>query len=260
MGWARTIVVGDVHGCYDELVELVNDRLSFNTRFPDRLVFVGDLIDRGPKSADVVRCVRRLQNFHGPAQVVCLMGNHEEKRVRYERHVRRQKQDPSYKIPMRAREPIALSDADLEWMEKLPLWVELEDGYVACHAGALPGVPFREQDRDTYLMCQLIDAETHKRISGIHDYENPPRGMVFWSRRWDGPEHIIYGHTVRQLPDVCIAEQANCVGIDTGCCYGGQLTAAVHYRAGEVSLNDRLEFVSVAARATYWARLTAVEG
>src|SRR6516164_9026001 len=72
----RDIVIGDVHGCRDELHELLR---VVGYRAPDRLVFTGDLVDRGPDSVGVVRDVRKLG-------AVAVMGNHDEWYARYYAH------------------------------------------------------------------------------------------------------------------------------------------------------------------------------
>ena len=75
----QQIFIGDVHGCLEELITLLS-RLEYNSAC-DTLVFVGDLVDRGPESVGVVRHVRELQAEHGQEKVQCVMGNHEEKYV-----------------------------------------------------------------------------------------------------------------------------------------------------------------------------------
>ena len=75
---ARTLVVGDVHGCLDELRDLL-DAVHYSSA--DRLVFVGDLVDRGPDSVGVVRLAQDLG-------AVAVLGNHERKHLRYEQHER----------------------------------------------------------------------------------------------------------------------------------------------------------------------------
>src|ERR1700721_1393367 len=74
----RTLAIGDVHGCLEELRELL--RVARYRADTDRLVFVGDLVDRGPDPVGVVREVRALANA---GDVLVMMGNHEEKLVRW---------------------------------------------------------------------------------------------------------------------------------------------------------------------------------
>lgn len=74
----RTIVIGDVHGCYHELKTMIS-KLKANKKYragKDRLIFLGDYIDRGYDSRNVVKFIRQLQKK--TKKVVALMGNHED--------------------------------------------------------------------------------------------------------------------------------------------------------------------------------------
>src|ERR687887_2918325 len=119
---SRTVVIGDVHGCIEELDALL--RLVDYAPGKDRLVLLGDLLDRGPDGVAVVRRARELA-----AEAV--RGNHEEKHLRWAAHRARQREDQRYRIPMRlgARreaEHARLRDDDLVWLAQLPTWLPLE--------------------------------------------------------------------------------------------------------------------------------------
>src|SRR5512138_2797540 len=118
----RTIVVGDVHGCLEELDDLLVT--AGYTPGKDRLVFLGDLLDRGPDPVGVVRRVRELG-------AECVLGNHEEKHLRYAAHEARRRDDPGYRNPMRrfdarrAGEHARLTRDDLLWLAGLPRVIAL---------------------------------------------------------------------------------------------------------------------------------------
>ena len=76
----RHIFIGDVHGMLDELTNLLR---KLELRKDDQIVFVGDLLDKGPDSAAVVRLVRNLSTTHS---VVLVLGNHEDTHARYRKH------------------------------------------------------------------------------------------------------------------------------------------------------------------------------
>ena len=80
----RTIVIGDVHGCYRELEELVSKLIEEKKYTPDqdRLIFIGDYIDRGDNPRLAVKYVRQLQEKYGE-NVITLMGNHEDMLLAY---------------------------------------------------------------------------------------------------------------------------------------------------------------------------------
>ena len=77
----KTFIIGDVHGCIDELQELVQQLALVSG---DRLIFIGDLIDRGPDSLGVVK---QVYEWSKKLDVILLLGNHEEKFNRYVHHI-----------------------------------------------------------------------------------------------------------------------------------------------------------------------------
>jgi hypothetical protein len=222
-----TIVIGDVHGCIEELDELI--RLVDPHR-SHRLVFAGDLMDRGPDPAGVVRRVRELR-------AECVMGNHDEKHVRWGRHQQKAAANPDYRNPMRPLSPeglaqhAALRSDDLEFLAALPLTIDLGDGWFVAHAGAAPNRTFAKQKPAVLLRCRWVD-ESGAMISQALR----PESAKHWAQAWRGPEHIIYGHHVHDRQNIKIDRtlETTCVGIDTGCCFGGQLTAYV-LETGEVA-------------------------
>ena len=233
-----TIVVGDVHGCLDELRHLL---ATCGFQRGDRLVLAGDLVAKGPDSQGVVQLARE----EGALAVV---GNHDD-------HVLRARAVASGTIlppakPVRAEHQAvadALGPEDWAYLEALPTSLRLgyegasasddPDGHadahetVVVHAGAVPGVPFEKQTREHLTTMRSIDHDGNptKRIEG-----RP------WAAVWPGPERIIFGHdAIRGLQRHRFA-----TGLDTGCVYGRRLTA--------VLLPER-RLVSVEARRAYAA-------
>jgi bis(5'-nucleosyl)-tetraphosphatase (symmetrical) len=233
----RTIAVGDVHGCIWELNELLNT-LQYSPS-TDRLVFLGDLMDRGP---DPVACVRRVRELGAEMTI----GNHELS------HMKWRKNEDAFKATgkknmmrhigsVRAEQNKALSDEDIEWMKNLPLTIQLDGGFVAVHGGFQNGLPIHDQNPDKIVRMRYLDRDTHKPLPLEEDFEQPPNS-VFWSTVWNGPEHVVYGHAVmgndpfhhRKVGEPPFElfrdfwpEEIHTVGIDTGACYGGRLTAMV---------------------------------
>jgi predicted phosphodiesterase len=111
------VAVGDIHGCLEEFDELLK-KLQYKKE-QMRLVLMGDLMDRGP---DPVGCVRRARELG----IECIMGNHEEKHLRWHRHEKK-RLDTGKPNPMRPLAPEAmeaneaLSDQDWTWLKALPL-------------------------------------------------------------------------------------------------------------------------------------------
>src|ERR1044071_1966021 len=125
----KTLVVGDIQGCFREFEELLQKTA------PDRVVAVGDLVDRGPDSAGVVKYFQETSNTRS------VMGNHEWK------HIQSYRSDTSASQAVKAaRDQIGKSKYEraIQFMEKLPPFLELEDAIVI-HAFWEPGVPLRKQ-------------------------------------------------------------------------------------------------------------------
>lgn len=185
--WENVYVVGDVHGCYDRLQALL-DTLDVGAR--DLLVFVGDLVRKGPDSARVVAFVRDHEN------AVSVRGNNEDKL-----------------IDGRAHEP-GLTEADLAFCRSLPVAISFGDALVV-HGGIDTRKSLAEQRVDDLLTTRAIPPE--------NGYDGP-----FWFDAYEGSPRVFFGHTVLDAP--LVTEEA--VGLDTGCVYGGALTA-YDYNAGE---------------------------
>jgi hypothetical protein len=192
----RTIIVGDVHGCREELDALL-DRVAFANG--DRLVFVGDLVARGPDSLGVLDIVRR-------TGAIVVRGNHEQKLIDW------LEDNDEFPIGKLHRE-LARSLRPVDWslIQNMPLWVDLPDHALRIvHAGIVPGIPFEKQKEQTLLRIRTVRG----RRRGEH---------VLWGERYAGPPHILFGHNA--APGLQLHPWAT--GLDTGCVYGGRLTAVV---------------------------------
>ncbi|MDO8542685.1 MAG: metallophosphoesterase [Opitutaceae bacterium] len=214
----RLIAIGDIHGCHAEFAELV-DRLALASE--DRLILLGDLVNRGPDSLKVLDLARRLK-------ATALLGNHELRLLKYRRSGDRK----------------CLKEHDLDTVENLRPedWTYLEKmrltfedptlGTVFVHGGFLPDQPWQAQPAEVVTRIQVIDrsGKPAKRA----DAPDAPA----WAERWNGPPFVVYGHTPR--PEIHQLKWS--VGIDTGCVLGGHLTA--------LELPEK-RFIQVKARQRY---------
>jgi serine/threonine protein phosphatase 1 len=197
----RIFAIGDIHGCYDLLVQLLG-RIPID--WPrDRLVFMGDYIDRGPQSFEVVQHLIELQERQ--PGTVFLKGNHEQMLADYlsgkdrltylynggqqtlDSYLRHAKSPGSYPIP----------DAHLRFFESLRLMFETEN-YIFVHAGLRQGLPPERQRAEVMLWIR----------------EN------FIDSRHSFGKRVVFGHTPFDEPWV----EPNKIGIDTGAVYGNKLT------------------------------------
>jgi bis(5'-nucleosyl)-tetraphosphatase (symmetrical) len=244
----RVVVIGDVHGCLKEL-GLLLEKLKIRKE-EDRVVFVGDLVDRGPDPMGVVRLAREMG-----AETV--MGNHEEKQIRYHKYELRKKENPAAKNPMRSytddrlREHFAYTEEDWVYMSKMPATLRLDKKWVVIHGGLDPRKTIAEQDPDYVLRCRYLDAN-NKMIPLGNDFA-APKGGVFWTERWPGPENVIYGHNVTMdtIREDNRPSGAKILGIDTGCCFGGTLTAVILEPAGPDNLLEWTGTEQVKAERVY---------
>jgi hypothetical protein len=233
----RTIIIGDVHGCSAELADLVEET-GFTTG--DRLVFVGDLVARGPDSLGVLDIVRR-------AGALLVRGNHEEKILEWRRERRAHARGgPAPKPLGRLHADVAAALRPVDWslLSTAPLWLDLpEHGMRVVHAGVLPGVPIEEQRKKTLLHVRTLGANGEPR--------EDKAGKALWGKAYDGPPHVVFGHNAATDPQL----HPWATGLDTGCVYGGRLTALV-LEDDQVVPRDvrarRRRLVSVPARRAYF--------
>lgn len=253
MKYERMMIVGDVHGCLDELDELL-DLLDYRGRSKgDLLVLAGDLLDRGPDPVGVVRRAREL----GAAAV---LGNHEEKHLRWRRWMGKVARGEASKNPMRPFDDVrlaqhlALSDDDLDWLRELPSFLRLDPNWLVVHAGfETTGVPPEKQKLGK--VCRVRDVGDDGKMAADHKNPlKPVEGAVPWATRWAGPENVAYGHAVHSLsePRVDDHDGYSCYGLDTGCVFGGRLSALVVHGADNVLGSHRVITTYVDAKKAYY--------
>jgi hypothetical protein len=218
----RTLIIGDIHGCIDELQALLR---ACDWTPADRLILAGDLVAKGPDSLAVVRCAMELG-----AEAV--LGNHDMHVLRWYRADAQERERIFARLKPEHRKVVeGLTGPDWRWLTGHPLYLRIpEHRTVVVHAGLVPGRPLEAQrESDLISMRSLTeDGEASPRIEGL----------VPWASRWTGPELVVFGHdAVRGLQ-----QHPHALGLDTGCVYGKALTA--------LWLPER-RLVSVPARRVY---------
>jgi polynucleotide kinase-phosphatase len=238
-------IIGDIHGCQDELIELLTtlgysiqpsangaDGL-ISTSPPDgrRAIFLGDLVDRGPKSPAVARLV---MNMVANGQAYCVPGNHDIKLLRKLR---------GRDVPLTHGIVETLSQLESEPPEFRAQLASFIDGLVShyvfdggrlvvAHAGMKEEMQGRGSGkvRDFALFGETTGE--------VDDFGLPIR--YNWAADYRGSATVVYGHTPIPEPDWL----NRTINIDTGCVFGGKLTALRY---------PEKEIVSVSARNVYYA-------
>jgi predicted phosphodiesterase len=224
----RLIFVGDIHGCFEELNDLL---AKVAPREEDLVISVGDMVLKGPDGPSCLELWRK-------RGYLAVMGNNEEKVLE-----RRDKALLARLLESRDMRQILNRRKLLGYIASWPLAIDFpREGVTAVHGGFLPGTKVSEaavagQRRDVVRMRFLRKTNGGwKRIS--KGQEKP--GDVRWPEVWDGERMVVYGHT----PSEAARFEGNALGIDTGCVYGGMLTAAIFK-------GETWEIVTVKARRVY---------
>lgn len=236
---ARTFAVGDIHGHRDKLDDLL-PKLFERAKPGDSLVFVGDYIDRGPDSRGVVERVIELQEGEWPGPVVTLKGNHEWMFLDYVSEERRfEPQVWARNGGIQTIQSYADGELPPDWYDRVPerhrqfyaslrLWHRDPRG-IYIHAGLRPGQRPEDADEDEGELeggCLWI------REPFIHS-------SYAWKRV------VVFGHTPQRVRVRGVKEpvwqplnRPEKIGIDTGCAFGGPLTAVVLPQRGFLSSDD----------------------
>jgi protein phosphatase len=242
-------VIGDVHGCCDELEQLLASlgyqpthsgngdaqwgSVVYRHLAGRKAVFVGDLVDRGPRILDTVRIVR---NMVVAGTALCVPGNHDMKLMRkligknvQITHGLANSLAEIDALPLDVKDPFAKSLA--EFLDSLVSHYVMDDGkLVVAHAGMKEEMQGRGSGR-------VRDFALYGETTGETDEFGLPV-RYNWAAEYRGSAMVVYGHTPVPQPEWL----NRTVNIDTGCVFGGKLTALRY---------PEREFVSVPAQQTY---------
>ncbi len=237
-------IIGDVHGCFDELVELLTQlgysvekqsnvpgSLAYSVKPPEgrKVVFLGDLVDRGPKIPEVLRLVMSMVQA---GTALCVPGNHDIKLMRKLRgkdvQITHGLADSLQQLDKESPEfRVQVSD----FLDELVSHYVLDDGkLVVAHAGMKEEMQGRGSGK-------VRDFALYGETTGETDEFGLPV-RYNWAAEYRGRAMVVYGHTPVPQPDWL----NRTINIDTGCVFGGNLTALRY---------PEKELVSVATRETY---------
>ena len=215
----RIIAIGDIHGCHQEFADLL---ALLAPAKDDKLILLGDLVNRGPDSCKVIDLARE-------HRALALLGNHELRLLNY-----RKTKDPAHLRETDTDTFAKLRPSDWDYIGQMSLTHHVDElNTVFVHAGFLPNAPWQKQPAEVVTRVQSIDKDGRPRKRA--DAPDAP----FWADLWNGPPFVVYGHTPR--PEIYKLKWS--LGIDTGCVMGTALTAYI--------LPER-RIVQVKARRRYY--------
>ena len=216
----RVIAIGDVHGCIDELKALLK-KCDYHPG--DVVVFLGDLVCKGPDSLSVVQLAREVG-------ALGVRGNHDFEVVRWHQAIK-SGADPPVIGSEHYYVASALSTADLKWLYSLPWYISSSHlNALFVHAGLVSGIQLAKQNPRLMMNMRSIlpDGTVTSKF-----FNNWP-----WARLWDGPQTVFFGHDA----DRGLQQYEHAIGLDTGCVYGGKLTACILPERRLVSVNAKREY------------------
>lgn len=238
---------GDIHGCFNELEELYH---LVEKKYPGiEHWHVGDLVDRGPDSDKVIDFC--MKYFTGGVK-----GNHEDTIVKsyYAQKKRKEKGETVtvHPNPDKARTISQLNDVRAKYINELPhLHVFDDTKLIIVHGGLTPCVPLQAQVPEVCVRLQMCipgqlksqnrwwggDATRQPR-SGKSETDSRAEGYVRWYEAYDHEYDCIYGHSVMGLDPYIHQREGygRTIGIDTGSCFGGFLTAYIHPSNGVIKV------------------------
>ena len=237
-------IIGDLHGCFDELVELLTQlgysvekqsnvpgSLAYSVKLPEgrKVVFLGDLVDRGPKIPEVLRLAMSMVKA---GTALCVPGNHDIKLMRKLRGKDVQiTHGLADSLQQLDNEPPEFRAQVSDFLDELVSHYVLDDGkLVVAHAGMKEEMQGRGSGK-------VRDFALYGETTGETDEFGLPV-RYNWAAEYRGRAMVVYGHTPVPQPDWL----NRTINIDTGCVFGGNLTALRY---------PEKELVSVAAREMY---------
>ncbi len=245
----RIYAIGDVHGCLDELntlLNLIDDDLAARSIKNHRIILLGDYVDRGPNCSGVIERLMELTSTN--TNMTCLFGNHDEKLLLATKKMNLAVMDNYFRYGggetlksygFSEQEISLISHGDFTDKVASTLANKVKEMVPEAHVEFLRALPRFTQEGDYYFCHAGVQPELELSAQREND--------LIWIREpflsWDKPleKVIIHGHTKIDEPET----RLNRINLDTGCCYGGKLTAVVLEKTDH-------HFISTPAKRDYW--------
>lgn len=217
----QSLVIGDIHGCYDELQALLDKAGLIEG---DAIIAIGDIVDRGPDTPRVV------EFFQNTPNAKSIMGNHERKHIKSNRG----EMKPALSQVISHQQLGEQYPAAVAFMQTFPLYLDLPEALLV-HGFWEPGVTLNQQREN--VLTGVMSGEGYLQ----------ERGIWPWFDHYDGDKPLIVGHRHYRNDGEPLIVNDKVWAIDTGCVRGGRLTGL---------LLPSFKLISVSARENYWSRLS----
>jgi len=209
----RIILIGDVHGCYVEIVDLLHKCQYEEPK--DCVILVGDLVNKGPHPQEVVSLARKLKFWS-------VKGNHDDMVIMH--WDKRQDcivkgLDPNLSCDPSMSWVDKLSPENIDFLRKLPFIITIPQySSVVVHAGLIPGIDYHQQPYEAalYRMRDLVFKDN--QWIPTEAFVGKP-----WAGYWKGPDFVFFGHdSPRRFQEWPMA-----LGLDSACVHGFEMTACI---------------------------------
>ncbi len=233
------IVYGDIHGCLDELKEL---RKKLNPKPNDIEVSVGDIINKGPYSIETIHYVL-------DKQIHCVIGNNEAKIIKlYNRYTKEGEKYLETIKPHEKETILKITKKEINYLESLPFYLKFSN-LTILHGGITKDIilddSLSNKNKKQVINLRYLD----RKLQPIpwNDFDGRYK---FWSELYEGNEgFILFGHHPFDNPKI----DEFSIGLDTGCVYGGKLSAAKFNMLDNGKLDTKnYQIISVNAKKNYW--------
>ena len=214
------VVIGDIHGCYDEFNELLEKVHSETpSKKPEKClkILVGDLVNKGPDSKKVLQlCKDKYYN-----SIVAVRGNHDERVLNCWKASKSKKE----KLDERYKWCSKLPQRYMDYLDSLPYSISIPAlSCIIVHAGVDPSLDeaHKTTPLDTMItMRNIVVLKNPKTEETSYMCTKSGEEGAPWANFWPGPDHIYFGHDARRRLQ---NDHEFATGLDTGCVYGGSLS------------------------------------
>ncbi|KAI2801334.1 hypothetical protein BLOT_010884 [Blomia tropicalis] len=229
----EVVIIGDIHGCYDEFMLLI-DKIHNNNSSkldPKRILKIcaGDLVNKGPKNREVLDFLMENED-----NCISVRGNHDE--VVMKEYIKLLEQGEIMEKNMWIKQ---LNKKHLNYLIQLPYTITIPQLNIAVvHAGLVPNQSLEKQDLFNMVSMRNIVPEMNNAEMTYTASKGTQTGDA-WASFWHGPFHVYFGHDAKRK----LQEYPHATGLDTGVVYGGSLTAkfVMGPRKGEYVVVDALK-------------------